>query len=306
MTDQANDTTQPKRGLVGPHRESHEPRLAAHALLADGVTPVSGFVEWTGTEVLGEDWGMDHNEEVGCCGPAATDHCNMAKIHSYSAYGQLGMPKFEGTLGTYYAYGRAMGEVGQPPNPPDHPDFGVSNAEWLGFLYRQGVIAGYAEVTDLTTLDWWGQRFGGVITGLIIDGNVASRDFYTTPRTPWDAMGKTDGHDVLYITGHADGSGAFVTWGSVQPFTLAFRQSNITDAWVIFDKYDPSVNWPALEAALAEVHGTFTPPAQTIDHRGIAAWLHRVLGQALARESENLIVSELQALVRAITHNPKL
>ncbi len=306
MTDQVDSAKVPGRGLVGPHRESHEPRLAAHQMLVDGVVPVSGYVEWENTDVLGENWGMDHNDEVGCCGAAATDHYNMAKIHSYSAYGQLGMPKFAGTLGTYYAYGVAQGEVGQPPNPPDHPDYGVTNAAWLGFLYQQGIIAGYAEVTDLTTLDWWGQRFGGVLVGLILDGNVASNDFYTTPRTPWDTMGKTDGHDVLYINGNADGSGAFVTWGSVQPFTVGFRENNVTDAWVIFDKYDSNVDWASLEAALAEVHGTFTPPAQAIDHHGIAAWLHRVLGQALARESENVIVSELQALLRAITHDPKL
>jgi hypothetical protein len=198
---------------------------------------------------------MDLNDVFGDCGAAATDHNNMAKLQSYSAYGQLGMPKYEGTLGTYGAYGLAMGFLPLVPSPVGLiPDQGVDNASWLGFLYKQGIIKGYGEV-PLDSLDSFAQTGRGVILGLSLDAQEAVGDFNTTPRTPWNSMAQTDGHDTLLIQTHADGSGALITWGGVQPFTLFFRETNITDAWIIFDADDPNVDWNALESALAEVHG---------------------------------------------------
>jgi hypothetical protein len=43
------------------------------------------------------------------------------------------------------------------------------------------------------------------------------------------------------------------------PFTVAYRTQFITDAWIVFDKNDPAVDWVALRAALATVHGTVAP-----------------------------------------------
>src|ERR1035438_5107547 len=168
-------------GRVGPHRESHEPRLLAHTLLSDGVSPVSGYLEWDGTTGVGENWGMDSNDVFGDCGAAATDHYNMAKVQDYAQYGQLGMPQYEGTLGTYGAYGIAQGETPLVPSPVGPiPGQGVDNATWLGFLYKKGIIRGYGEVVD-EHVDWFTQTFRGIILGLAIDGNVASQDFDDYP-----------------------------------------------------------------------------------------------------------------------------
>lgn len=239
-------------GRVGPHRESHEPRLDATKFLS---MPSSGFVEWDGTVGIGENFGMDFNDEFGDCGAAATDHYNMAKVQNYDLYGQLGMPKYEGTLGTYGAYGVSMGFTPLVPSPVGPiPDNGVDNSSWLGFLYKQGIIKGYGEV-PLTSLDQFAPVGHGVILGLMIDPLVSQQDFDDFPRKPWDEMAPVDGHDTLLIQTHADGSGALVTWGSVQPFTLKFRQNNITDAWIIFDEDDPNVDWAALQSALDEIHG---------------------------------------------------
>jgi len=251
MTDQ----TTPLAGLVGPHRESHEPRLDAMLHLAEGVTPVAGFLKWNGAEGIGERWGMADNGQWGCCGFSAWQHANMAKGHS-PADGPLTtwLPAYPSLLPAYWAYGLAMGEVGQPPRSPDQPDFGVSNASMLAWALKLGLIYGYGEVTD-EYHDWFAQTFDGVLVGQVLDGNVASRDFEHTPRIPWDTMATPDGHDTLTIITHPDGSGATVTWGAVQPYTAAYRQTNWTDRWVIFDKDDDKVNWTALEAALADVHG---------------------------------------------------
>jgi len=43
---------------VGPHRESHEPSLKGD-LFIQGQT---GFLEWNGTNGIGEDWNMDDND----------------------------------------------------------------------------------------------------------------------------------------------------------------------------------------------------------------------------------------------------
>ena len=42
--------------------------------------------------------------------------------------------------------------------------------------------------------------------------------------------------------------------------TKAFRNTNITDRWVIFDEDDPNVNWTALQNALDSIHGVIAPP----------------------------------------------
>ena len=257
-------------GRVGPHRESHEERLLAHNFLADGVTPVAGFLEWNGAAVMGEHWGMDNNgpqatnpawatDGLGDCGAAMTDHYNMAKQSNKALYNTLGNPLYAGTMATYFAYGLAQGEVGQLPAPPNEPDYGVSNQSWFAFLYKMGLIKGYGEVVDQYG-DWFAQTFKGLCVGQGLDGMIAGTDFDASPRIPWDSMDMPDGHDTLTIITHTDGSGACVTWGSVQPYTASYRQTNWQDRWVIFDEDDPNVNWPALQAALTEIHGVVTPP----------------------------------------------
>jgi hypothetical protein len=234
---------------VGPHRESHEPRLDASKFLLDAA-PESGFIAWNGTEKIGTKWQMLGNDVYGDCGPCATAHNNMAKADKQIG-NTLGRPKYDGVLGTYFAYGTAMGE------PGPRPDNGVDNASWLGFLYKEGIIYGYGEV-PLDSLDWFASQAHGAICGLVLDGPTAIRDFDQSPKVPWGAMGGQDGHDVLLIATDGQGNGTFVTWGNLQPFTQDFR-AQITDAWIIYDARDPKVDHAALQAALADVHGTETP-----------------------------------------------
>ena len=247
-------------GKVGPHRESHEPRLDATKFLV-GVTPVQGFLEWNGTAGIGERWGMLGNDVFGDCGPAATSHNNMSKEQNPSIGGNLGRPKFNGVEGTYFAYGIAQGE------PGPQPDEGVDNASWLGFLYKQGIIYGYGEV-PLNSLDWFAQTARGAICGLTIDGTTAINDFNASPKIPWGPMpGASDGHDVLLIQTNANGTGGFVTWGAVIPFWEEFRVQ-ITDAWIIYDADDPQIDHAALQGALADVHGVEVSQAAQTAHRG--------------------------------------
>jgi len=276
MSDQIE---RPRAGKVGPHRESHEPRLKARDFLASGVTPVKGFLQWNGAGGIGEKWGMANNGQWGCCGFSLWQHANQAKLVASggdfkTAYLTTWLPAFESLLPAYWAYGIAQGEA------PPHPDFGVDNATMLAWAYKLGLIYGYAEVDD-DEFDWFSQTFHGGFVGQGLDGNKASADFEASPRIPWDTMAMPDGHDTLCIITHADGSGASVTWGAVQPYTAAYRRTNWQDRWVIFDKDDPLVDHDALQAALLEAHGVVAPPTPVIPTSGPTAsesFLKRVEG----------------------------
>jgi hypothetical protein len=247
-------------GKVGPHRESHEPRLDARLFLPDELQPVSGYLEWDGIGTVGEDWGMDGNDVWGDCGPASVDHYDIAKAQNPALVGSLGRPKYDGTLGTYWAIGLANGEVGTPPNPPDEPDEGVNNANMLGLLYKWGIIYGYGEV-PLDQLDWFASQARGAVIGLNVNSNQVINDFNAQPKIPWGTQNDVNaGHDVLLIKTTTSGGGRVITWGAQQPFSVEFRPF-ITDAWIIYDKDDPNVDHTKLLAALADVHGTVTSPS---------------------------------------------
>jgi hypothetical protein len=200
---------------------------------------------------------MDGNSTLGDCGAAATDHYNMAKAASALLYNTLGKPKYAGTVPTYYAYGEAMGEG------PD-ADEGVDNATWLGFLWKNGIIDGYAEV-PLDQVKAVAAEFGGVLVGCLL-GDDAESDFEAVPPIPWDdgpgdPPDPNDGHDILLIAYTAEGTFEYVTWGALQRVTANWQAKNPTDAWVIFDADDPAVNWDELIAELEALHGSVTPPA---------------------------------------------
>ena len=124
-----------------------------------------------------------------------------------------------------------MGEPG-----PD-PDQGVDNASWLGFLFKEGIIDGYGEV-PLSELQSYAQDFDGLLVACLL-GDDAEQNFEAG--LPWDnppAPDPNDGHDILLIQTHVDGSIGVVTWGAIQACTPSWVSQNITDAWAILDEDD--------------------------------------------------------------------
>ena len=242
--------TERKAGKRGA-RESHEPRLMLSMFRDPAPT---GFQEWDGSHDI-VDWGLDGNDRYSDCGAAATDHGNMAKADDPALLGTLGQPTFAGTLPTYFAYGVAMGE------PGTEPDEGVDNASWLGFLYKFGIIDGYGEV-PLNELDAYALDFDGLLVACLLSDD-AEQNFEAG--LPWDnppAPDPNDGHDILLIQTHVDGSIGVVTWGAIQACTPSWVSQNITDAWAILDEDDAKrtgVHWAALQAELQAIHGTVSP-----------------------------------------------
>jgi hypothetical protein len=257
------------------------------------VTPVEGFLEWSGVQPIGEKWGMAFNAQLGCCGMSMWQHRNMAAAAANgeeftNCYLTTWLPAFPGLEPAYWAYGLAQGE------PGPHPDQGVDNATLWAWAYKLGFIDGYGEVLD-NVFDWFAQTFHGGCVGQGLDGTIASNDFNASPRIPWDTMAQTDGHDTLVIETHADGSGAMVTWGGVIGYTAGYRKTNWQDRWVIFDKEDPNVNWPALQAALDEVHGVRTEATITAARAGFFNDIESFLNRERAKLPE--FVKELEKII---------
>ena len=237
-----------KRGLT----ESHEPRLMLDLFRYTVANPCPP--EWDGTHGITE-WGMDGNDQYGCCGYAATDHYDVAKTGNTALIGKLGGVG----LPLYFEYGISMGE------PGPQPDQGVDNASWLAFLYKKGIIQGYGEV-PLSEINQYAYDFNGVLLGVSLDDD-AETDFEASPpiawgSTPGDTPDPTMGHDILLVKYHLDGSGTGVTWGGLENFTPTFRADNITDAWAVFDKQDAQragISAASLTAELTAIHGTVSP-----------------------------------------------
>lgn len=270
-------------GRVGPHRESHEPRLMALDFLSPGVTPVSGYLKWSAIQPIGSKWGMAFNARLGCCGMSMWQHYNMAKAAAngepfLNCWQTTWLPAFPGLEPAYWAYGIAQGE------PGPHPDQGVSNATLFAWAYKLGLINGYLEV-PIEYADWFGQTFHGVAIGQVLDANEAIACFDASPRRPWTAMAKTDGHDTLGASGDGEGGGTEITWGGVQPYDVTYRETNWTDTWVIVDKEDPNVDQAALDAVLTEMHGVVGPQEAQSRREGLLGRIEGYVEEEFARLS---------------------
>lgn len=226
------------------------------------VPPPSGDVTYGIT-----DWGMDHNDQWSCCGPAATDHYQVAKAGDVSLIDHLGG---SGVLPLYFEYGIAQGE------PGPYPDQGVDNGTWLKFLFDKGIIEAFAEL-DPNNADEVHQGmldFGGVLTSVSL---TADAEQLFGAHQPWTvASGEMPdpsmGHDILLAKYGPEGD-TFVTWGALQLATVAWDSACITGAWVIVTSEDAArtgVDIAALKAKITALGGSVaSAPAPTPPVPGI-------------------------------------
>ncbi|MGB9154700.1 MAG: hypothetical protein WCD70_16630, partial [Alphaproteobacteria bacterium] len=139
----------------------------------------------------------------------------------------------------------------------------------------------------IESLDWFAKTFSGALIGQILSDN-AEAQFEADPRIPWgtdDRPDPNEGHDTLVVRGDGQGGGTLVTWGGPQPFLVNYRTSNITDAWVVFDADDPAVDWPTLQGALNEIHGTVQAPSGSAPSEGILERVERYVEREFRRLS---------------------
>lgn len=237
-------------------RESHARHLwLPHFRTADVVAPPS-----SGDVTMGlTDWGMLGNDQFGCCGPAATYHGKMAK--ALLAVGD-DVPTFEAgftppttleVTRNYFAYGRAMGEPGTPP------DQGVANATWLRWCHAQGIVEWYGEL-DKSNLDEVHSTMLACRGVLVAVELPADAETQFEAHDPWaiDGNPPEDGHDILLVRYDPTGD-TFVTWAQLQPATVNWDADCVTDVWAFGTREDAEragYDFEAINAAIEAAGGT--------------------------------------------------
>lgn len=273
----ATNTLPPRRaGLRGLRQESHAPELMlARFKDVAAAPPPEGDVTQGRT-----DWGIDHNDTFGCCGPAATDHFVMAKIGPSAQPDQLGG---RGVLPLYFAYGKSIGE------PGDQPDQGVENATWLKFLFDQGIIEGYAELNknDPVEIHQAMLDFKGCLVAVSLTDDAEQ---LFEQHQPWTtAQGEQPdpnmGHDILLVRYGPEGM-TFVTWGGLQMSTIPWDHVCILEVWVIMTKEDAAragVNFTALQNEIRNWGGTQVQPVPSAPGLGPTEHLLQRIGRVFKR-----------------------
>lgn len=205
------------------------------------------------------DWGMLANDQLGDCGPAATEHYRMAKAGSIA----VSPPATTAyTAQLYFAYGVAMGEGPQA-------DQGVDNLTWLKWMFDNGHILGFArlDATNAAEIRMAMLNFGGVLIGCSL-ADTAEQEFNNGQ--PWTISAQEqpdpqEGHDILLVKYDAAGE-TLVTWGALQRATIAWETGEAhagdLEAWVILAAEDVArngVDIAALQAEIAALGGTVAP-----------------------------------------------
>jgi hypothetical protein len=208
------------------------------------------------------------NDQHSDCGAAAFQHGRMAKS-GRNVIEAAGTPlpadspqATEFTLASYYAYGRSLGEKGR------NPDEGVNNATWLKYLFKQGMIEGFAELdasnadeVHMAMLNFHGVLLGCDLTDDAEDLFKAHQPWTVTAR---DQPDPREGHDIYLVAyDNQAGTETIVTWGACQKCTVAWESGQALagdlEAWVFITTEDAErngVDLPALQAAIRSLGGT--------------------------------------------------
>ena len=245
-----------KRGLDLTQTCGAEFRCSVNLLdvLKDGVTPLEGWHAFDARgKIPAHAWGMDFNDQLGCCGFAAADHGNMAEAGKADLSGKLYTPPYGSLEDAYWAYGVQQGE------PGPKPDEGVSNNVFVPWMVANKFAKNTVEV-PLEYLTWAASQGHGLLLGVSLDDD-AEQDFEHTPQIPWGSANENpdpaEGHDIWFVMAKekwvTDGStvGEVVTWGWTQPIAADFVKKNIQDAHLIVFKNSAIIDQQKYAAAIA-------------------------------------------------------
>lgn len=216
------------------------------------------------------DWGLDGNGPdptltgpyaqyastgLGDCGPASFAHAKMA----VAAWGQESEAPMtaDQVVDLYLTY-----TGGQ--------DSGVDLSQFLSYLFKQGLIKGYAKVahTNPEAVDAALSAFHGVIFGVNLTDDA--NDLFNQG-LPWttangETPDPTEGHAILKVKAQGEGGNdTWVTWGALQESTAAWTAACAQEAWAICTPEAAAaanINYDALLADLKALGGgqEVTPP----------------------------------------------
>jgi hypothetical protein len=189
-----------------------------------------------------------HPSGVGDCTFAGRQHYRMAKAKAGGENEQW--ESSNDLVAEYLAY--------------DHgQDQGAQIADLLLYWYNNKTILAFAPVdhTNAAEVDSAMAAFHGAYVGVNLTDDA---DTLFQNGTPWttangEQADPNEGHCIVKVK--ADGSqlDTWITWGALQPSTLAWTQACLEEAWVIITQEDAdatNLDIAALRADIDALHGT--------------------------------------------------
>lgn len=189
---------------------------------------------------------------VGDCTFAGRQHLKMAKAAAY--HETEAWETSNELVAEYLAY-----DGGQ--------DNGAVISSLLMTWYKAGIILAFAPVdhTDPAAVDAAMQAFHGVYVGVNLTDDA---DSLFSEGHPWtvangEQSDPNDGHCIVKVRADGHSLDGWVTWGALQPSTLAWTAACLQEAWVIITPEDAEahgINIAALRADINALGGTGGAP----------------------------------------------
>lgn len=171
--------------------------------------------------VTGGDWGMMGNDAEGDCTCADPAHTLMLRTANV---GKIVIPTLDDVNAMYKVVSGWNGVLNDPSDAGADETTVCEYMESTGLCGHKSVKFGSVDWTNLDHLKWCIQLFGACRIGFQVP--AYAMDQFNAGQ-PWDVSSTADStivgeHDVPFVK--YDGTGLIyaVTWGKLQPVTLAF------------------------------------------------------------------------------------
>ena len=217
---------------------------------------------------------VNGGQPVGDCGVAAYAHTRMTTAAICGEDVAANTMTSNDVVTLYAIYSAiAAGSSWRPEGTdwvmPAELDQGVDLGDWLLYLFQQKLIPGFVKL-DLSTVDEALTAGFAVILGVVLNTQADNQFGNGQPWDvgPGDQPDPNEGHAIQYL-GAASPSGPFQagTWGAIQPFTLAWKQACLQQAFALVTPEQAAAAAFPFDALVADLHalgGTAEPtPAPT-------------------------------------------
>lgn len=236
-----------KRGLVPHDPARFVPRLEDYRtggpLKVAGLPPANGNIDRS-TQIT--DWGMQNNDQWGCCVEAMAIHASMA-LNTYAGHPVTYDPNYGQKL---YSEVTGFNPNAGPPGQ-NSTDNGTEIQVMLEYWKNTGLtdtsgnvhkIAGYAQFgnpADEVLLAQVLDTFGCVLVGVSLQ---QSQESQFSAGEPWEYMFGEQfigGHGITLQQRSVGGVGTlhYITWGTAQPATRRFQYfcagQSAGEAWAV-------------------------------------------------------------------------
>lgn len=228
--------TTPTRYRLGRKPNEGRPRIRLTSHLMASYTPPAAVDRYSAVPAL--SWGMDGNDEWGCCTCADGDHEDKSALVAASNP-EVGSTTAE-VLAIYSAVTGFDPNAGPPgQNPTDNGaemhavrDFWQKAGFTLGGQVHKILMFAELDVHNVSLVQWALDQCGAVGVGVNLP-NSAMQQFDIGQ--PWDVVandGGIDGGHAVALVGYDAVGPVFVTWGAVQRATWAWWNAYVEEAWL--------------------------------------------------------------------------